>query len=253
MNSRAVSVLSLLLLLCFVTQSALAQRKAIVKRIDNWEDALQVEPGKVSLPPVSCITGNSNPGSFSIENWLLPPEDYYLIFDPTQGCGVCPTGFQVTEIRFLVSVAAGDSCELDVQASFAEAEETTPGCYNVTQEHCVAATYTAVLPGSSQTEGYTIGLPLDCVCADKSYLYAIGIHLVDARCRLGGVPGIVTDNQPTACTSWDFAGGQDIDLVTDPVAQFPGNLVFRASAECCEPYVGTDGKSWGMIKSLFQQ
>ncbi len=143
----------------------------------------------------------------------------------------------------------------DVQASFAEAEETTPGCYNVTQEHCVAATYHRVLPGAADRVTTTIGLPLDCVCADKSYLYAIGIHLVDASLPTGGVllARLVTDNNPTACTSWDFAGGQDIDLVTDPVAHFPGNLVFRASAECCEPYVGTDGKSWGMIKSLFQQ
>ncbi len=248
MHSRVVLVLSLILLFCLVAQTSFAQRKATVKRIDNLEDAFPMEPGKVSLPPVSCVTGNASAGSFSIEGWLLPPEDYYLIFDPTQGCGVCPTGFQVTEIRFLVSVSSGDSCELDVQASFAEAEETTPGCYTVTQEHCVASTYTAVLPSGG---GYTVGLPLDCVCADKGYLYAIGIHLSDVRCRLGGVPGIVTDSVPTACTSWNFNGGQDIDLVTDPVSNFPGNLVFRATADCCEPFVGTEGKSWGMIKSLF--
>lgn len=247
MNSRAVLALSLLFLLCFVTQNALAQRQATVKRIDNWEDALQVTPGKISLPPVSCATGNTNSGVYAVTDWFLPPEDYYLIFDPTQGCGVCPTGFQVTQIRFFVRVAAGDSCEMDLQASFAEAEETSPGCYNVTQEHCVAATYTAVLPAAGD---YEIGLPLDCVCADKGYLYAIGIHLSDIRCRLGGVPALVTDDQPTPCTSWDFAGGQDIDLVTD--YDFLGNILFRADADCCEPYVGTEGKSWGMIKSLFQ-
>jgi hypothetical protein len=200
---------------------------------------------------VACATGNTGAGNFAIYNWLLPPEDYYLIFDPTQGCGVCPTGFQVNQLRILMQVSSGDSCDIDLQASFAEAEETTPGCYNVTQEHCVAATFTATLPAAGN---YEIGLPLDCVCADKSYLYAIGIHLSGYRCRLGASPGpaLVTNDTPTACTSWDFAGGQDIDLVTDPVANFPGNIMFRADADCCEPYVGTDGHSWGMIKSLFK-
>ncbi|HKI84675.1 MAG TPA: hypothetical protein VKA63_10110, partial [Candidatus Krumholzibacteria bacterium] len=122
MKSRAVLVLSLILLLSLVAQSALAQRQAVVKRIDNLDEILRTQPNTIVLPPADCATGNTNSGSYAINNWFLPPEDYYLIFDPTNGCGACPTGFQVNQIRFFVRVAAGDSCEMDLQASFAEAE-----------------------------------------------------------------------------------------------------------------------------------
>ena len=245
MHSRVALVLSLVLLVCLFAHTASAERTVTVKRVTPQE-FLRTTPGKVSLPPVSCVAGNTNAQVYAISNWFIPPEDYYLVFDPTIGCGVCPTGFQVTQIRFLVQVATGDSCEMDLQASFAEAEETTPGCTTVTQEHCVAAQYTAVLPSAGL---YEIGLPLDCVCADKAYPYAIGIHLSAIRCRLGGVPDIITDDHLTNCTSWDFYDGTDLDLVAD--AGFPGNIIFRADADCCEPFVGVDGKSWGMIKSLF--
>jgi hypothetical protein len=249
MNSRPTCVLVTALFLCLLALPALAQREAIVKKISD-KNLKELGPADFSLPAVACVVGNTNAGAYALQNWFFPPEDYYFLFDPTVGCGVCPTGFQVTQIRFLVqigSTAPIDTCEMDVQASFTSAEHSNPSCPTLTTEECVAPLYTAHLDQGSGV--YEIGLPLDCQCASKSYLYGIGIHLAAIRCVNGGVPDIVTDSSPTLCTSWDFATDGDYDLVSD--WSFPGNIVFRADAQCCEPYVGTESSSWGAVKGLF--
>lgn len=61
---------------------------------------------------------------------------------------------------------------------------------------------------------------------------------------------MITDDFPTACTSFNDWGSGWHDLVVD--FGFPGNLVMWADAMCCEDPIAQERRTWGDVKSLFR-
>ncbi|MFH1573154.1 MAG: hypothetical protein ABIG68_04180, partial [Acidobacteriota bacterium] len=63
-------------------------------------------------------------------------------------------------------------------------------------------------------------------------------------------PGIVTDDRPIECTSYNDWGLGWSDLTAEQ--DFPGNILMRADVLCCEYPVGAESRTWGGVKSLYR-
>ncbi len=97
---------------------------------------------------------------------------------------------------------------------------------------------------------YDIGLPITgCECMFVDYWYGLSYHFVTEFPNSMN-PGILTDDFPVGCTSWDFWQGQWFDLVYD--FGFPGEIIMWADAICCEPPVANEDKTWGGMKHLYK-
>jgi hypothetical protein len=238
--------------LVFSVSPALADKKVTIKPIDH------PAPGIISLGErtgPACVVGNTHPPYWAIGDFLLPPENYKLSFNPLQGdCPAsCPPptwwGFKTTTIHIILQVA--EPCTLTLAVDIEEA--TYSGgldCPEPSIPACGTNLLQVVLTSSGM---WDIGLPIDCDCLSLHRKYLIGFY-IDSYSNAGGtVPSLVTDAGPaTLCTNYNNYGSGWMDL-TSAYPSWPGNLVFFAEAECCELPVPTEEKSWGFIKKLYEK
>jgi hypothetical protein len=242
---RQLLVVGLVLVLaCTLAAPALATRDVNPVQIVNPEPTLY-DP--LAVVPGPCTVGNPNPAYWAIGDFLYPPEEYKLVFDPVDGCGACPFGYQITSVHVLLQ--SSSACTIIMSVDLEDAIfPDGPACPKPGPEDCLGGPYQVNLPGAGL---WNINLPITCGCAFLDYTYLLSVHFQSLSCTDGTVPDLVTDNFPTVCTSWNNYGTGWTDIVRS--FGFPGNLMMWADAQCCEPPVGTGTKSWGAIKGLFRK
>ena len=221
--------------------AAAADREPVVQELEAVE-ITDVEFGPVS-PLLSCQVGNLNPAAWAISNFVLPPEDYKLAFDPMATCTSCPFAFKITKNHILLQVAAACTIVMSVDVEevvYAGADCTTPG-----PVVCASPLYTVSLPAAGL---YNIGIPITCDCLTMARKYMLSVHFESATCT----PALITDAGPAGlCLNWNNYGTGWYDLV-GAFPTWPGQLTMFADAECCTPPVPVDERTWGAVKELYE-
>ncbi|MBI4720662.1 MAG: hypothetical protein HY770_05490 [Chitinivibrionia bacterium] len=198
-------------------------------------------------PPTECQFGNLNPATFAVGAFMLPPEEYQLVFLPLSTCSSCEVGFGVTTIH--VVLQSGAACTITMSVGIGEASyPNDPGCPEPGIEWCTSTPTLVTLPAAGL---HDISIPLYCPCLAIDREYLIKLSIESASCG-GDVPDLVMDASPHLCTNWNNYGSGPYDLV-DQYPTWPGDLLFYAEGICCSPSVPTEHETWGAIKSLYSE
>ncbi len=222
---------------------------------DTYQARRLTDDEIASLQPVArqdCMLGNLNPAAWALTGWATGFEAYKLLFNPSDQCPNCPMGFLIENVHMLLQFPVeGTILYPYVFTVYVDLEDAfwwdDIGCWWPGVEDCVSdpIQITIDAPGL-----YDISVPLPCECAyfrdatGMPYWYLISFHFVDEM--LGT---IITDDFPTACTSFNDWGSGWVDLLE---YGFPGNLIMWADAVCCEDPIDAEAKSLGEIKNLFR-
>ncbi len=222
---------------------ATAGKEPVIQQIEAVEATPLVLETSGAVP--CCQVGNLNPAAWLINNFLMPPEDYKLTFDPKATCTVCPVGFSVLKVHALLQVAG--ACTIVMSVDVEEAVYPTPGCPSPGPVSCQSVLYQVNLP---QAGLYNIGIPISCGCLTMDRMYLLSVHFESVSCT--PVPALTTDAGPAMlCFNWNNYGTGWVDLFA-AFPTWPGQLNFFADAECCTPPVPVKEKSWGAIKDLYE-
>jgi hypothetical protein len=243
------SIILAALVLVFTAPVATADKQLSVTPLET------IEPTPINLgqweSEVSCQVGNLNAAAWAINNFLLPPEDYKLVFDPMTTCTVCPLGFKVTKVHAFLQVTA--ACTIILSVDVERTMFTTPGCHGPGTELCATGLYQVNLPSAGL---WNIGIPVNptdcpnCGCLAMGQKYLLSVHFESTSCS--PVPSLITDAGPaTLCTNWNNYGAGWYDIVA-AFPTWPGQLKFFADAECCNPPTAIEGNTWGRVKSVFR-
>ncbi|UCG52214.1 MAG: hypothetical protein JSW58_01265 [Candidatus Latescibacterota bacterium] len=246
MRLLVTSFLCVALVLSISTISALASKDELTRfPLRNVTPKPIIIGPKV--PGQVCQVGNLNAPAWSIGDFLLPPEEYKLVFDPNLGCGDCQIGFAVNTVHVLVQTA--EACEIVMAVDVEEADVTDPSCPQPGPLMCASGLYTVTITGAGL---WDIGLPITCGCLTMDRIYLLSFYVESFSCApLGTTPDLITDaGPPTLCTNWNNYGTGWIDLVAQ-YPTWPGQLVVYADAECCSPPVPVEDSTWGAIKALY--
>lgn len=202
---------------------------------------LQAAPAPLSLD--QCVVGNVNPPMYTINNFLYPPEEYQLAFDPTTGCESCRVGFHVQQIH--IALAFPSACSITLAANLTEPDlVTSPDCPPPASDLCDGQVYTVEIPAAGL---YDVVLPVSCDCAFvQGFRYNLAVSFLSMVCNAS----LVTDQLPSLCTSWNNYGDGWDDLYAT-YQGWPGNLLIWGDVACCEEPVPVGGATWGAIKSLY--
>ncbi|MBU0743423.1 hypothetical protein KKG45_13720 [bacterium] len=235
------NLLLLLILVLCVAGNAVAERNVSVQRLDTDKISALFESYRQD-----CLVGNPNPFFYAIPNWIWGAEQYTYIYDPTETCG-CPAGFAVEFVHMIVQFGPEDvPVTFDAYVTVdSPAWSDELDCWYPGNPVC-ASDLTSI---TIDTAGlYDIGLPTpDCACAAMSYQYSLSYVFVST---FSSNPDIVTDQFPSACTSWNDYGLGWYDLVAD--FGFPGNIMMWADIVCCQSPVANADETWGGVKSLYE-
>ena len=236
-------VVAAALVLCVSGSVATAGKELVIKQLEAVE-ATPLDFGPVGSMQ-SCQVGNLNGAPYwLINNFVLPPEDYKLTFDPLATCTICPMGFRVLKVHALLQTAG--ACTIVLSADVEEAVYPTPGCPSPGPVWCASPLYQFNIP---QAGLWNVGIPISCDCLAMGRKYLLSVHVESATCT----PSLVTDAGPAVlCANWNNYGTGWYDLFA-AFPTWPGQLKFFADAECCSPPVPVEGKSWGAIKELYEQ
>jgi hypothetical protein len=240
-NVLWVVVVSVLVAGLTVT-AAFAEKKLDVAPVQQLV-ATPVTMGPLGNQTV-CQVGNLNPAYYAISNFVSAPEDYKLAFDPMATCSVCPIGFKVNKVHAYLQVTAATTIVLSVDVE--EVVYPTPGCTAPGAQVCASVLYQVNLPSAGM---YNVGIPITCGCLTTARKYMLSVHF-QSHTR---VPALITDAGPgELCFNWNDYGPGWYDMVEEYGESWPGQLKFFADAECCEPPVPVEGRSWGAIKELYE-
>ncbi len=231
--------------------SMLAFAPALAERVVDPQPIDRATVTEINLGPAgyseACQVGNLNSPAFALGDFAAAPEEYKLVFDPKATCSVCPIGFLVNTVHFLVqtSEAMDMVCAVNVEEAIFP---TSPDCPEPGQVLCQSGFFTVNLPGAGL---WDIALPIACECYTMERIYLLSVHFDSFTSATGAVPDLITDAGPaTLCTNWNNYGAGWYDLVS-AFPTWPGQLIFFADAECCTPPVPVEGKTWGAIKDLY--
>ncbi|KPJ60863.1 MAG: hypothetical protein AMJ46_03920 [Latescibacteria bacterium DG_63] len=210
-----------------------------------------IVPTPFSLAPsgaqYDCQVGNLNPAAWAIGNFIAPPEEYKLVFDPLATCTACPFGFQVQEVH--VHLQTDAACTIIMGVDVEVVTYDPSGCTTPGPEICNSGLYQVDLPSAG---GWLIGIPIDCHCITILQKCLLSLYLESTTCS--PVPDLVTDaGPPLLCTNWNNWGVGWFDLVAQyPGGAWPGQLKFWADAVCCSPPTPVEAETWGKVKCLFR-
>ncbi|MFH1845805.1 MAG: hypothetical protein ABIF77_21690 [bacterium] len=235
-------LVSLCLVIC--ATSALADKQLEVRALSDVQVQVAGEAMRVS----DCVVGNTNDPAYAITDWVYGAESYAQVAWPFLECGVCPLGFQPTEVHLLVQFGPEDvPVTFDAAAGIATATSCSMPicCDSPLYEYCVSDVYSITI----DTPGlYDLALPVTCDCAFVNYVYFLTFHFLTPFGEAQR-PDLVTDDVPRECVSFnDYgAGWEDLNGYG-----FPGSIVMYADAACCEQPVNETPSTWGGVKSLYR-
>ena len=245
MRRSVMCVFVIAVLVLLLAGPAAAQRQVTVEPVDpDGIRPLNIGPAG---PAQACQVGNLNAPAWAIPGFILPPEEYKLVFDPSATCGNCPMGFDVSTVHVLLQTSS--ACDIVMAVDVEEVTYSADSlCLMPGPEWCNSGLFTVALP---QAGVWNIGLPIDCPCLFTQNMFLLSFQIQSVSCAT--VPDLITDaGPPSLCTNWNNYGTGWIDLVAT-FTGWPGDLIFFADAECCSPPVPTEEKTWGQIKSLYRE
>jgi hypothetical protein len=212
---------------------------ALAAAVATAEKQVKVEPlGAVAAKPINlgpslaagtCQVGNLNAAFWAIGNFLMPPEDYKLVFYPKTTCPGCRSGFNVTNVHIVLQTH--DACTLVMSVDVEKTERVEPGCFAPGPLVCESGLYQVNVPSSGV---WIIGIPVsDCGCLSAlGGPYCLSVHFESMSCTSGGVD-LATDVGPGAlCLNWNNYGTGWYDLFEE-VTGWPGQLNIYADVSCC--------------------
>jgi hypothetical protein len=245
MHRILVNMMSVAVLLSVAATSVATERELTVRPF-NYENIPQIVVGPVD-PTSTCMVGNLNEPAWIIRDFMLPQEEYKLVFRSQGTCANCIFGFDVDRIHVLLETR--EACTITMSMDVEGSVNLVPGCDGPGEEWCVTESYYVMLPDSG---AYDIGIPINCPClARRTHLLSLRIE--NFSCATGSRPSIITDGSPHLCTNWNNIGTGWYDLLAEWPDQWPGDLLFWADASCCEQPVPVEKSTWGAIKSLYTQ
>jgi len=202
--------------------------------------------GAITIRLWECQVGNLNLPPWAIPGFLLPPEEYKLVFDPEGTCTACPDGILIDKIHVMLQMA--EACTLFMGIDLETvAYPTDPDCPEPGAQLCGSPVYEVWIPGAGL---WDIGIPINCPCVAVDDLYLLGLKIERVgSVTPGDVPDLVVDDYPAVCTSWNNYGSGWQDLVA--TYGFPGQLRFWADATCCGE-TKAEESSWGRIKKQYR-
>jgi hypothetical protein len=237
--------------ICFVVllsvpvTSAVADRQVTVRPFD-YNEIVPVIVGPVD-PSSTCQVGNLNSPAWIVRDFVLPQEEYKLVFQSLGTCTNCIFGFEIDRIHVLLETS--QSCTITMSLDVEETATLAPGCEGPGDEWCNSGLWNVMLPDSG---AWDVSFPLNCPClSQQSYLLSLRIE--DFDCDNGTRPSLVTDAWPNLCTNWNDIGTGWYDLLAEWPSAWPGDLLFWADAACCNPPVPVEETTWGAIKSLYRR
>ena len=229
------------LVLGLAVTTATAGKELVVKELESTE-VTPLEFGTFGAFQ-TCQVGNLNPAAFAINNFVFPPEDYKLTFDPMATCTICPMGLRVLKVHALLQTAG--ACTIVLSVDVEEAVYPTPGCPSPGPVWCASPLYQVNITSAGL---WNVGIPISCECLAMNRKYLLSVHFESATCT----PSLITDAGPAMlCTNWNNYGTGWYDLLA-AYPTWPGQLNFFADAECCSPPVPAEGKTWGAVKELYE-
>lgn len=196
---------------------------------------------------VTCQVGNLNSPVWFVSDFMLPAEEYKLVFRPWSTCDTCSIGIMVTSIHVLLQ--SDEACQITMSLDVDETVLYGPGCRGPGIEWCNAGPVTISLPDSGL---WDISFPSPCPCLKRWQYYALSFTVYEFDCATGTRPGLVTDGSPTLCTNWNNYGAGWVDIFEE-WPTWPGNLLFYADAVCCSPPVPVEQRTWGAIKAMYDR
>jgi hypothetical protein len=171
------------------------------------------------------------------------------LFYPLDTCG-CPLGFHLEAVHLMMQFGAEDvPASFDVYVDLEDAVwDDLTGCYYPGAETCTSLIYTVDIT----TEGvYDISIPIfsQCACAHLDYWYFLSFHFLTNFAGTA-LPGLIADDFPVGCFSWNDYGFGWQDLVND--FGWPGEIIMWGDALCCELPVSSEDNTWGTVKNLYR-
>jgi hypothetical protein len=231
---------SLLLALLVMGAAGAVAKNVVVRSLDAAE-AAGFDAGRDQRQGCYYV-GNLNPAAWAISGWLAPPESYMYVFDPGDDCTDCPDGWRLTHVQILLQTDA--AADIVLAGSLLEAiYPFGPDCPYPGPIVCETDLLQVSIPGEGM---WDVMLPIECDCAFFGYDYVLQVTFDS----VSGSVDLITDEYPSACTSWNLYGTTMADLVDD--VGFPGNLMMWGIVECCDTPVAHEKQTWGGIKTLYR-
>ena len=245
MQRFILKMMCLVVLLSVPVTSVVADKEVTVTPFDFGE-VVPIIIGPVD-PTSTCLVGNLNPPAWVVSDFVLPQEEYKLVFRSRGTCANCLFGFDVDRIHvYLVTHAP---CEITMGLDLEHTATVAPDCEGPGDEWCNSGPWQVLLPDSG---AWDVSFPLNCPClSQRSYL--LSLYIEDFSCGNGTRPALVTDASPHLCTNWNDIGTGWYDLYAEWPTAWPGDLLFWANASCCEHPVPLEETTWGAIKALYRQ
>jgi hypothetical protein len=246
MRKLIVTALFVVVALSWMATSSDASKEVVVRPVESTEATpIFVGPSAPGSPGQACQVGNLNPAAWAINNFIYPPEEYKLAFDPSATCSACPIGFDVNTITIHLQTAG--ACNIVMGIDVEEASyPNSPTCPEPGAVMCASGLFTVTLPSAG---GWLVGLPIDCDCLTMDRLYLLSVHFESTTCN--PVPDLITSASANPCTNWNNYGTGWYDLLAG-YPTWPGDLRIWADAECCSPPVPVEPSTWGAIKEIYK-
>jgi len=246
MRKLLTTALVVAVAISLTASSSNASREVTVKPVDSSQPT-PIGGGPGVANALTCQVGNLNPAAWAITNLIGPGVAYKLAFDPKATCSACPIAIDINSITIQLQTAG--ACDIVMSVDVEEADyPNDPNCPEPGTEHCTSSLYTVSLPGAG---GWLVNLPIDCVCLPVDRIYLLSVHFESTTCD--PVPALVTSASANLCTNWNNLGtgwGWYDLLVQFP--NWPGDLRIYADADCCSAPVPVEKRTWGAIRSLYQ-
>jgi hypothetical protein len=242
-------VLVVVVALSLITTSSSASKEVVVKPVEPTE-ATQIIVGPATptapgSPGQACQVGNLAAPAWAISNFIAPPEEYKLAFDPGATCTACSIGVRVIQISIQLQTAG--ACDIVMGVDVEEASyPTDPACPEPGAVLCASDLFTVSLPSAG---GWIITLPITCDCMTVGRMYLLSVRFESTTCS--PVPDLVATATASLCTNWNNFGTGWYDLLVQ-YPNWPGDLKIWADAECCAPPVPVERSTWGAIKEMYK-
>lgn len=235
------------LLACLVLGAAAARAEAEARFLGGLDTELASL--QISGPTTACRMGNlAVPAGFMGRCHYWGHNNYILRIDPLDSGCECPAGFKPTAMHLLIMTPGTDptpcSISIDIRGPDPNSSPSCPQPYGLMSEEkdIICGTFAEVtlpFPGF-----YELIVPVDCGCAFFQYTYFVhfyyGLSNID----------ILSAQVPGSCRTFSYQGIGGDYWVQDE--SWRGSPILWFDAECCDPPVGAEQRSWGAVKQLYR-
>jgi hypothetical protein len=209
----------------------------------------------VTPPPAACILGTQGTAThFRYFSSSVMLGYFALILRPGNDCPHCALGFRPTAFHMILRVQ--EACTSEFQfltvAGASVGECPVPvNAFSLPDPSCAAGE--AGMPSMvdfPEAGVYDVRIEVGCACADIRYNHAFVVVPLGG-CG-AGYQELGHTAAPTFCTNYLAVSNQtDPEWYGPPLFDPPGDQFFYVEADCCEPPVPAQERSWGAWKERY--